>query len=134
MYRVEMAFGHRDSNGLALSDEQIIGAEYLALTGFAEQFAGAQLHRHPGVYRQLDGHVVVEPSSSVLAYTADVMPALEPLLGIARSVAAMMRQESVFLVIIKQSGRMYWVSPKPGKQRRKARRRKPSSSSSQSVA
>ena len=113
MYRVELAFGHSDSNGLAVPAEQIKRAEHLALRHFALQFNGAQLLRHPGAYRHNDSRVITEPSTTVWAYALDAQPDVTPLSAIAREIATMLRQESVLLVIVELQGHMYWVHLEP---------------------
>ncbi len=122
MYRIEMAFGHMDCNGLTVSSEQITRAENLALRAFTMQFHGAQLYRHPGGYHGDDSRVIMEPSTTVWAYSPDAEPLVAPLSDAAREIAAILHQESVLVVIIELQGRMYWVRLEPSGVREQKRR------------
>ena len=111
MYRVEMAFGHCDSRGVALLDAQVAAAETIALKGFAQVFRGAQLVRHAGSYLNDYGHLMIEPCTIVWAYVDEIDSHMVHLHAVAATIAAVLRQESVLVMITRIDCVLDWIRP-----------------------
>lgn len=114
MYRVEIAFGHCRPDGSPLPAEWIAATEGRVLKEFSQAFQGGQLqyHIHIGSYLTATGNLLLEPSTSVLAYTSEVdAHLLSRLRVLANEVAAELERERVMLAVVRLEGWLDWLGP-----------------------
>jgi len=111
IYRVELFFGHCNSNGKPLRAQQIAEAEKWALESFSGAFHGAQLGHCMGGYQNSEGRFMIEPSTAIWSYTTQVPQAW--LQVVANQIARVLEQECVLLCISTVDGTMTWIGQEP---------------------
>jgi len=110
LYCITITYGHTDIAGCQISPEALDLAERHLLFVFAETFDGAQVAEQRGSYKQRDGNVVLETSTSVWAFCRDARPYRKRLENAARRVGSLLRQDCVLLSIEAVTGEIIFVT------------------------
>ena len=100
MYRVELVFGHIDRFGDPVSPADVHAGEIQALRVFSHVFGGGQIQNHTGGYLTNDGRLLIEPCSVVWSYSPFYEEALGELRQLGSTLASLLRQETVMLVVV----------------------------------
>lgn len=109
MYRISLAFGHRQLDGRRVPAQTIRAAEHLALGRLAELFRGGRSCRQLGSYLNNAGDTEFEACSVVECYGETVSDQIGSLTRLARDLAVSLRQEAVLLSIEQIDGRLHWI-------------------------
>jgi len=87
MYLVEIAFGHRRSDGQLLPVLQVAAAEQQGPLAFSQFFQGGRVQHCTGSSLTAGGQTIVEPCTVVRAYASEVESYLEQLQALASEIA-----------------------------------------------